>query len=246
MTEAEIIQAARDVLGANDDQAGGERAIGDEALLPAMAGMIRTLNKLSGTADARREVILTTTPDEQDYVISTAIADDVLGIEEVVRTDAYVGTSILDDGPVSPVDGRPIVRSAAIPWGYQTAVRDEILAQARARVNDQFDFEVVYNSGGDRILRLMPCPHCAEAVLVIYTTTGNSIATLPDEMKTAAVYGTVVIMLDAQINRFNSQFRQIATSGPMDGPSSIERLKALQTQRDRYSDLFTGEMTSLR
>lgn len=245
MTKTAIIQKARDILGNKENNSLEELFIPLEAIEPAINSLVRRLNRLYGSSDARKEVLFQTTVDQQDYLVSTTIGEDVLRIDSVTRSSASL-YGLVSSGAYADGEWFNVSPSTVIPQGMQGAVLDEILAQERARRVSQFHWETP-NIGGAKYLRLMPTPMEVEYVEVIYISTGAAIGDLPDETENALINGTAVAILDAMLNRLNGQ--KISTSGasmvPGGAPITDERRKSLKEQRDRYIQLYDEEMAVL-
>jgi len=241
-TQAEVISAARQILGNKDTVVVGEQKVPDEAVALGMAPYVRRLNKQFGNAAGRKEAFFDAVPNQQDYLLSTVLGNDVSSVEEVVRSAEGLAADAFGPVEIDARDGTPLASGGVIPYGGQSDAMETILAQARYRRAEQFSWKIAYPAAGKSI-RLMPCPTAVEKVYVSYVTTAGSIETLPDEAADALNYAACVAMLDAMINRINSE-RPKSAVGPV-GDARDTQVKVLMQQRERYEALYQGELAGL-
>ncbi len=235
--EAEIIAAARRVTGLERDDAIGEQYVPDEAVLAQMAEAVLELNAAFGNSTGRREARFTATPNVQEYDLAAIVGPDVLAVDEVVRSGSFVPDDVLSPSDVDPLTGVPMGNGGVIPDGYQGSATDTIVAMARHAHVAEFDFAVT----PDQRLRLFPVPRAAETVVVCYTTTGQSMATLPEQARAAVTYAACVALLDGSINRLNHTRPDVR--GAAD--ALLVQMRALQAQRDRYERKYEAAKNRL-
>ena len=174
---------------------------------------------------------------QQDYDVITYIGPDVQQIVEVIRSDAYVTDSSLFPLQVDPRTGIPFARAAFIDQAYQQDVLESISAQMRFRKADCQDWELI-NVGGRQIIRIMPPPTEPVLIAVRYIGVNDSIESLPEEARPAMEYAACVALLDAVLNRVNSD-----PSGM--GENARDRrywLELVERQRDRYESKFRAAL----
>jgi hypothetical protein len=247
LSQTQIIQSARDVLANREDESIGQVLVPDEAITPYIDRAVRKLNKILGSSGGLKEVEFSTVSDQQDYDMLTSVGTDVSKVVEVTRSGANLtGYDMLATGTVDPRNGLayPVGVYGSIPMGLEASAYDVWLQTERARLADQYAWEDV-TVATTRKLRLMPCPVSVEKVVVRYTSTGGTISDLPDSATDAMTWAACVGILMGMINRFNSRMQQIGGGDPTSAPSSLERLKALQSQLAEYKALYDAALAEL-
>jgi hypothetical protein len=173
----------------------------------------------------------------QDYQVDTYVGTDVLEILEVVRSGAYQSDSFLEPAQVDPRTGVPMQKSAFIDQGFQQSALEVIQAQEQFRNQDKFDWTVVpYNN--TMYLRLMPPPEMPEQIVVVYSCTGESVESLPDEARPAIEHAATAAIMNLSLNRVNS-------GPPAAGESSRDRrywIEMMERQRDYYRGRYRAAL----
>jgi len=237
LSATEIIAAARAITGNKTDAGAGETSIDDAAIVAEMKTAIRDLNRIFGGSSGLKEIIFQAVVNQQDYSIAGVVGTDVYEIEEVIRSDAYVGDYLMDDPNDIVRMGRPFNDMAIIPAGLQADVFRTIIQLQRSSRMDRYDWETI----GDT-LRLMPVPLETCWVAVRYTVTGYSIESLPTEAEIALQSACCAAILNAALNRRGSDpmTQNIQMLGATD-----QRLKTMTAQRDRYEAKYQSELLRL-
>lgn len=240
MTEAEIIEGARRILGNREEASVGEWAVPDEGVTEALRENVEDLNKAFGTSAGRKEITFTAAGGVQDYVVATHVGTDVASIDDVIRSGAFVADGSLGGyGEERDAAGRR-VHGGYVPVGFQPEAMQSIEGIHRWLQQDRYHWEIAY-PGGVKTLRLMPVPSGEEVVSVRYTTTTSGIETLPDTARSALIYAACVAMLDAQINRTNGERTHVR--GAED--ATLDRVKILERQRERYEAKYRAAFAKI-
>jgi len=234
-TAEDVVSLARDETGIKLENAVGELFVPDHIIESGIGPIVRELNRMLGTTTAVREVNFTAVPETQDYTISTYVGTDVHRIDQVLRSGAFVPDGVVQTDEWDRENGYN--GEAVIPTGLQADTFDVITAGERFRRSDRYTWETINGK-----LRLMPTPVSAETVSIRYTSTGYSVATLPDESKMALVYGACTVILNGVLNRLSSS----RTTDKFFGETTDQRIDTLRSQRDEYRSKYQGELAGLR
>ncbi len=240
ISEADIIEAARQRVGNKPEISVAEQFVPDEAILDEMSDYVVECNNVFGSVNGlgKKEVQFSLFQGQQHYSVSDVIGDDVREIKEVLRSDAYISDSFLEPTMVDPRTGVPMARAAFIDKAYQQDVLDETVAMQRWRRTDLYSWERISLNSVDT-LRLMPPPTDTGIVVVSYITTGESIDDLPDQAYDALVNAASMAILDCMLNRVNSN-PQGTDETTRDRRYWIEMV---ERQRDRYEARYRRSLT---